>query len=125
MGNFSLLAAGLVAKCVDRKLQQGTFESLCMEMRVKGEDIEMVSERTAPPKLVRLGVWESEEMATTTNPQAQKVADIGREIIGAARKYVRQRLDEAVEKAKAELKDKKLDRLELARKLNEDTAIKF
>lgn len=108
------------------KLQQGTFESLCKEMGVNsGEDIEMISERMARPRLVRLGWWETEETPTSNDARAQKVADIGREIIRAARTYVRQQLDEAVQKAKKKLESQSLDKVEYARLIHADKEVEF
>jgi Zn-dependent protease with chaperone function len=113
------------------KLQQGTFEKICGEMGVSsGEDIDIISERQKNPNLFRIG-WvhgvEDDAGEKERNPLAQKVADIGREIIRAARQHIRDELHQAVTKAKENLKEKELSlsKLEYARLLNEDEEVKF
>jgi hypothetical protein len=112
------------------KLQQGTFETLCIDMGVQsGEDVEIISERPPPRrKLTRLG-WlsggDEEESSKQHSPRAKKVANIGRHIIRAARHHVRQELHEATEKAKAKLVGQDLSSVELVKKLHEDKEVDF
>lgn len=58
--------------------------------------------------------------------RVDKVADVGREIIRAARRYVREQLNEATRIARAELKldEESLSNTEIIRKLNEDDDVK-
>eukprot|EP00339_Tiarina_fusa_P018498 CAMPEP_0117000704 /NCGR_PEP_ID=MMETSP0472-20121206/2956_1 /TAXON_ID=693140 ORGANISM="Tiarina fusus, Strain LIS" /NCGR_SAMPLE_ID=MMETSP0472 /ASSEMBLY_ACC=CAM_ASM_000603 /LENGTH=403 /DNA_ID=CAMNT_0004700483 /DNA_START=244 /DNA_END=1455 /DNA_ORIENTATION=- len=112
------------------KLQQGTFESLCMDMGVRdGHDVEIVSERThAPTKLRKLGslYGENSNENIKHSVRAQKVADIGREIIRAARRYVRGELHDAMGKARAKLGDVSgISDKDLMKKLNEDEDVEF
>lgn len=120
------------------KIQQGSFESACMEMGVhSGEQIDIVWERRPPPSLSRLG-WlrlfqqpdDNEENNVVKDPRANRVATIGREIIRAARKHISMELHKAVEKKKQELmleqqarqqKDgKELTQYELLQELSKD-----
>ena len=111
------------------KLQQGTFEAICMEMGVQsGDDVEIISERPPQPaKLKRLG-WMYGETAmekATHSERAHKVADIGREIIRAARAYTRQELYDAMNKAKKKINAADLSEKELMKALNEDEQVEY
>ena len=110
------------------KLQQGTFETLLLEMGVSEEDeVDIVSER-------RIRGFSTLEwfMGTGTaaktkvqDARTEKVATIGSEIIQVARRYVRQQLNEAVEKAKEQYKGTFMKEEVLARKLQADPSVEF
>jgi Zn-dependent protease with chaperone function len=108
------------------KLQQGLFESICIDMGVQsGEDIEIISERRPPPKLFNKGRFQLLEEEKKKDPRVHKVAIIGHQIIKAARYHVKQELQKAVEKAKEKLNDPRLTNIDLMKKVNEDEDVVF
>jgi hypothetical protein len=110
------------------KLQQGTFETLLMEMDVHSDDdVEVISERgrSGGSTLEWFLGSSKARFHHSDNPRAVRVAKVGREIIQSARRYVRSKLDEAVEKAKESYKGVYLKDHVLARKLNEDPQVEF
>lgn len=108
------------------KLQQGTFETLLMEMGVhSGDDVEIVSEKGVVGFSTLEWFLGSKKRLHAEDPRALKVANVGREIIQAARKHVRAKLEEVVDKAKEPYNGKYLKDDVLARKLNEDPQVEF
>ncbi|KAG7371069.1 peptidase M48 Ste24p family protein [Nitzschia inconspicua] len=108
------------------KLQQGTFEALLHEMGVEDfeEDVEIMSERgvsgfSTLQWIIGRAKVEAED------PRTLKVANIGREVIDSARRYVRKNLDEAIEKGKERLDGEYQKDEALARKLLEDPKVAF
>jgi Zn-dependent protease with chaperone function len=95
------------------KLQQGIFESICLEMGVtSGDQVDIISERRPPPKFTKLGgayVSDPDEDGTTHDARTQRVTMIGREIIRAARVYVKDELKKAIQKAKIDILTDKTD----------------
>jgi Zn-dependent protease with chaperone function len=105
------------------KIQQGSFEEICASFGVTdGSQISILSEKAKSMSLKRIG-WMRGYEETEKNKYAEKVAQIGKQIIQAARSHVRQKLAEATRKARAELKideeDKELSKPEIIRLLNE------
>jgi Zn-dependent protease with chaperone function len=95
------------------KLQQGLFESICLEMGVtSGDQVDIISERRPPPKFTKLGwayVSDLDGHGKIHDVRTQRVASIGREIIRGARMYVKDELKTAVEKAKVTILTNKSD----------------
>jgi hypothetical protein len=102
--------------------RQGTLETLLQEMGVEDidEDVEIISER----RVTGFSTLEwiiGRAKVEAEDPRTLKIANIGREVINSARRYIRKNLDDAVEKAK-----ENIDGLEsmrddkLARKLLEN-----
>jgi Peptidase family M48 len=88
------------------------------------EDVEIVSERgvsgfSTLQWIIGRAKVEAED------PRTLKVANIGREVINSARRYVRKNLDDAVEKAKERLDGEYTKDEVLARKLLEDPSVAF
>jgi Zn-dependent protease with chaperone function len=95
------------------KLQQGIFESICLEMGVtSGDQVDIISERRPPPKFTKLGwayVSDNDEDGRIHDARTHRVTSIGREIIRAARMYVKDELKTAIQKAKVEILTNKSD----------------
>jgi hypothetical protein len=114
-----------------RKIQQGTFEQICHEMGChSGDDIDIIWEKSPPPSLVRMGWFRLTNYdKKKTDPHEIKdsrtirVATIGREIIRAARQYVKHELQKAIDKKAEELKDKGLSRNELLKHIIEEEEV--
>ena len=112
------------------KLQQGIFESICLEMGVtSGDQVDIISERRPPPKFTKLG-WayvSEDEDGKIHDDRTQRVTNIGREIIRAARVYVKDELKTAIQKAKvAILTDKSdLSSEEVTKLVFEDREVDF
>ena len=111
------------------KLQQGFFETICIDMGVESsEDIDIISERR--PVTVKRG-WMTfaagsvnTEETQKHQPRTVKVANIGRNIIRAARLHVREELNKAVQAAQEKLKNETgLSELELRTKIHEDDEV--
>ena len=100
------------------KLQQGFFETICIDLGVtSGEDIDIISERRpASVKKGWLNFTSSGFMATTIaethDPRTERVATIGRNIIRAARYYVREELHKAIQEATERLDKQEAEELE-------------
>jgi Zn-dependent protease with chaperone function len=110
------------------KLQQGTFETLLLEMGVSEEDdVEIVSERRIRGFSTLEWFMGQTHTARTKpqDPRTEKIATIGSEIIQVARRYVRQQLGDAVEKAKEKYKGSFIKDEVLARKLNAEPTVEF
>ena len=108
------------------KLQQGTFETLLLEMDVHSDDdVEIVSEKGVVGFSTLEWFLGSKTRLHAEDPRAQKVANIGREIIQAARRHVRAKLEEAIDTAKENYKGTYLKDYVLAKKLNEDPQVEF
>jgi Peptidase family M48 len=111
------------------KLQQGTFETLLIEMGVTEEDeVDIVSERRVRGFSTLewfMGTGMASSKTKKQDPRTEKVAKVGSEIIQVARRYVRQQLGEAVEKAKEQYNDAFIKEDVLARKLNSDPKVEF
>lgn len=108
------------------KIQQGTFEEICASFGVThGSQVSIIGERAMDLSLKRIG-WMRGYEEMERDQRAEKVANIGREIIRAARLYVRQKLGEATRLARAELKmdEDSMTTVELIRKLNENENVK-
>lgn len=105
------------------KIQQGTFEEICTSFGVtSGKQVSITSEKTKDPTVLgRIG-WTRGEQDTEQDERAKRIETIGRPIIGAARIYVRQQLNEAITNAKEKLKDQEeeLESVEYMRLLNSD-----
>ena len=91
------------------KIQQGTFESICQEYGVtSAEDVELISERgMSTSRLRRMKIFWKERRAAEEadlSVQGRMVMDVAREIIRAAKKYVREELQKATEAAKERLR---------------------
>lgn len=107
------------------KLQQGTFETLLMEMGVDSEkDVEIVSDKNVAG-FSTLRWFLGSKTLQVADPRALEVANVGREVIQAARKYVRAKLDEAVGKVGEKYKGIYMKNEDLVRKLNEDSEVAF
>lgn len=88
------------------------------------DDVEIISERGVSGFSTLQWII-GRAKAEAEDKRAIKVASIGREIVNSARKYVRQHLDEAVEKAKGNLDGEYTKDDALARKLLEDPKVAF
>jgi hypothetical protein len=107
------------------KLQQGTFDTLLLEMGVDSEeDVEIVSERGVSG-FSTLQWFVGRSSVEAEDPRAYKVAAVGREIINMSRRYVRKNLEEAIAKAKEQYEGKAMNETALAKKLYEDPAVEF
>ena len=107
------------------RIQQGTFEEICSSFGVTdGSKISIVSEKTKSMSLKRIG-WMRGYEESEKNKHAEKVASIGKQIIQAARTFVRHELAEATRKARAELEldEERLSKAEMIRMLNENKAV--
>lgn len=104
------------------KIQQGTFEEICASLGVtNGSQVSILGEKAADLRLSRIG-WMRGYEEMPQDKRAEKVAEIGREIIRAARMYVRDQLNEAMRMARQELQvdEENLTKAEFIRKLNEN-----
>ncbi len=107
------------------KIQQGTFEEICASMGVThGSQVSIIGEKANDLRLSRIG-WMRGYEEMEQDKRVAKVAEIGREIIRAARMYVRHQLNEATRIAQAELKleESSLSKAEFIRKLNENEEV--
>lgn len=108
------------------KIQQGTFEEICASFGVThGNQVSILGDKAKAPTLTRIG-WMRGYEEREIDQRTQKVADIGREIIGAARQYVRKQLGEATRIAREELKseEESLSKVDFIRRLNENEEVK-
>jgi Zn-dependent protease with chaperone function len=108
------------------KIQQGTFEEICASFGVThGNQVSIVGDKAKDPRLSRIG-WMRGYEERDIDKQTEKVAAIGREIIQAARQYVRKQLGEATRLAREELKveEDELSKVDFIRKLNENEDVK-
>jgi len=103
------------------KIQQGTFEALLMEFEVESDDeVEIVTERG-----VRSRFDTPLHGNKSKDPRAERIKNVGREILRSTQKYVRKNLEEAIERAKERIMKDELyvkDKV-LARKLSEDSEV--
>jgi hypothetical protein len=107
------------------KLQQGTFETLLLEMGVDSqEDVEIVSERGVSG-FSTLQWFIGRSQVEAEDPRALKVANVGREIINTSRRYVRKHLEAAISEAKKQYEGEIIKEDVLARKLGEDPSVEF
>lgn len=106
------------------KIQQGTFEEICASFGVTdGKEISIVAEKAKQRAFSRIGsIRGSKE---DVDPRVTKIANVGREIIRVAQKFVREELSKATANAKASLKDKEdeLTEIEYIRLLNGDQKV--
>lgn len=108
------------------KIQQGTFEEICASFGVThGNQVSIVAEKSKDPRLTRIG-WMRGYEEGTQDKRAAKVADVGREIIRAARQYTRMQLGEATRLAREALKseEESLSKVDFIRKLNDNEEVK-
>jgi Zn-dependent protease with chaperone function len=113
------------------KMQESFFESMCMEMGVASwDDVDIICERqfrVKPRGWLKGLVTTSPSYQDTERkhqPRTENVANIGREIIRAARQHVREELNKAMEKVKEEnKKNDKLTELELLGLINADETV--
>lgn len=103
------------------EMEQAFFADLCLEYGIDlDNDVEVVSEYEPPStKIRRLGYY------SQNSERAQKVADVGREIIRAARVHVRQEYNQSIEKAKVEIDATNLTEEEVMKKINDDFDVEF
>ena len=117
------------------RLQQGIFETICIEMGVtSGDGVDIISERRPPSRARRFGWFApssnsksylEDEQNVNHDVRTQRVAIIGREIIRAARALVKEELYKAAVKAKEEIVALKPDitQQELTARINEDEEV--
>ena len=107
------------------KIQQGTFEEICASLGVtNGSQVSILGEKASDLRLSRIG-WMRGYEEMPQDKRAEKVAQVGREIIRAARMYVRDQLNEAMRVAREELKgdEENLSKADFIRKLNENEEV--
>jgi hypothetical protein len=110
------------------KIQQGMFENICLQMGVSsGEDIDILSERGPAPRLTRKGLFTNQiyEEENKHRHHTKEVSRIGRVIIRAGQRHVKEELQKAVATAKEKLTDKGLSEIEFNKALNEDEQVVF
>jgi len=102
------------------KIQQGTFEALLHEFNVESDDeVEIVTERG-----VRSRFDTPLHGSKTKDPRAERIKNVGREILKSTQKYVRKNLEEAIERAKERItKNEYVKDKVLANKLSEDSEV--
>mmetsp|Transcript_11897 Transcript_11897/g.27790 ORF Transcript_11897/g.27790 Transcript_11897/m.27790 type:complete len:439 (+) Transcript_11897:167-1483(+) len=110
------------------KLQQGAFEAMLAEFEVESEDeIEIITERGVRSRFdTPLGSLGNGKI-DTKDPRGEKIARVGKEILTAAKTYVRAEFNFAVKEAKEEImkdevyvKDKRLAKL-----INQDPEVEY
>ena len=121
-----------------KKLQESLFESICWEIGIQDkEEIDIISERMPynvaprPRGLLRsdYGAAPDPNGSTGHDKRTMLVAGVGRDIIRAARKFIRSKLDESKANAREEvLKQhftKKLDPQDLQKMILEDQTVRM
>lgn len=88
------------------------------------KDVEIVSDKNVAG-FSTLRWFLGSKTLQVADPRALEVANVGREVIQAARKYVRAKLDEAVGKVGEKYKGIYMKNEDLVRKLNEDSEVAF
>ena len=112
-----------------RKIQQAEFEQICMLFGANEEKVDIVYEKHPPNGWKRLG-WsqktdDHDQDNTVKDPRANLVANIGREIIRAARKHIRNELAKVVEQKKKSLQGRNLDTNEMQKLILRDERFVF
>jgi len=108
------------------KLQQSAFEAMLMEFGVESDDeVEIVTEHGVQTRFdAPLGNIRGGKVAK--DPRAERVAVVGREILKSAQKYVRDNLEEAIDRAKDRItKGSYVKEQQLAKQIKDDPEVLF